>query len=227
MDAYYALYEQVYAQSEIHFDRLTRPHFAALLRDGGSGGIVFEYRHAETGQMLGWNLCFDDGERLTDKYIGLSYPASREMNLYFVSWMVNLEYALERGLRHYIAGWTDPGVKALLGARFTATRHVVYVRNPLLRAVAGVFQPLHHGQPMDHQVEQSALRHPPVVLDTDSSVGALPGEIRLALNDDWREAIRFGCRQGVLRSCMRNLTSRMPAPPTTAPSSWAAATSIT
>lgn len=65
---------------------------------------------------------------------------------------------------------------------------------------------------MDHQVEQSALRHPPVVLDTDSSVGALPGEIRLALNDDWREAIRFGCRQGVLRSCMRNLTSRMPAP---------------
>ncbi|WZB72491.1 hypothetical protein WJ968_14980 [Achromobacter xylosoxidans] len=65
---------------------------------------------------------------------------------------------------------------------------------------------------MDHQVEQSALRHPPVVLDTDSSVGALPGEIRLALNDDWREAIRFGCRQGVLRSCIRNLTSRMPAP---------------
>ena len=227
VDAYYALYEQVCAQSEIHFDRLTRPYFAALLRDGGSGGIVFEYRHAETGQMLGWNLCFDDGERLTDKYIGLSYPASREMNLYFVSWMVNLEYALERGLRHYIAGWTDPGVKALLGARFTATRHVVYVRNPLLRAVASVFQPLHHGQPMDHQVEQSALRHPPVVLDTDSSVGALPGEIRLALNDDWREAIRFGCRQGVLRSCMRNLTSRMPAPPTTAPSSWAAATSIT
>ena len=37
------------------------------------------------------------------------------------------------------------------------------------------------------------------------------GEIRLALNDDWREAIRFGCRQGVLQSCMRNLTSRMPA----------------
>ncbi|MFG0228977.1 peptidogalycan biosysnthesis protein [Achromobacter sp. 413638] len=139
VDAYYALYEQVYAQSEIHFDRLTRPYFAALLRDGGSGGIVFEYRHAETGQMLGWNLCFDDGERLTDKYIGLSYPASREMNLYFVSWMVNLEYALERGLRHYIAGWTDPGVKALLGARFTATRHVVYVRNPLLRAVARRF----------------------------------------------------------------------------------------
>ena len=86
VDAYYALYEQVYAQSEIHFDRLTRPYFAALLRDGGSGGIVFEYRHAETGQMLGWNLCFDDGERLTDKYIGLvsglarNEPVLRELD---------------------------------------------------------------------------------------------------------------------------------------------------
>lgn len=139
VDACYALYEAVYAQSEIHFDRLTRPFFAALLRDDASGGIVFEYRHADSGDLLGWNLCFDDGQRLVDKYIGLSYPAAREMNLYFVSWMVNLEYALERGLGHYIAGWTDPSVKALLGARFTATRHAVYVRNPLLRAVARRF----------------------------------------------------------------------------------------
>ena len=104
---------------------------------------------------------------------------------------------------------------------------MVYVRNPLLRAVARRFSSRFTTDSQWITVEQSALRHPPVVLDTDSSVGALPGEIRLALNDDWREAIRFGCRQGVLRSCMRNLTSRMPAPPTTAPSSWAAATSIT
>jgi len=136
VDSYYALYQNVYAQSEVHFDRLTRPFFAALLRDDSTGGIVFEYRNADGGALLGWNLCFDDGKRLVDKYIGFSYPESRQLNLYFVSWMVNLEYALERGLSHYIAGWTDPGVKALLGARFTATRHAVYVRNPILRLLA-------------------------------------------------------------------------------------------
>lgn len=139
IDRYYALYEDVYLQSSIHFDRLTRPFFASLLRDETAGGMVFEYRHAGTGDLLGWNLCFDDGWRLIDKYIGLSYPASRLVNLYFVSWMVNLEYALQRGLTHYVAGWTDPGVKSMLGAKFTATRHAVYVRNPALRLLARCF----------------------------------------------------------------------------------------
>jgi len=139
VDRYFRLYEDVFAQSEIHFDRLGRGFFAALLRDSANGGIVFEYRRASDGELLGWNLCFEFGGKLVDKYIGLAYPQAREANLYFVSWMVNLEYAIERGLSHYIAGWTDPAVKAQLGASFTFTRHLVFVRNPLLRVLARRF----------------------------------------------------------------------------------------
>lgn len=143
IDAFYALFEAVYAQSEVHFDKLTRGFFAALLRDAGNGGVVFEYRQrlvdGSPGALLGWNLCFEHDGRLIDKYIGLSYPAAREANLYFVSWMVNLEYAIERGLSHYVAGWTDPEVKAQLGASFTFTRHAVFIRNPLLRALGRRF----------------------------------------------------------------------------------------
>ncbi|WP_120965764.1 GNAT family N-acetyltransferase [Comamonas sp. lk] len=139
VDAYYALFEAVYAQSEIHFDKLGRAFFADLLRDAGNGGLVFEYRDLASNALLGWNLCFEHQGKLIDKYIGLSYPAAREANLYFVSWMVNLEYALERGLTHYVAGWTDPEVKAQLGASFTMTQHMVYVRNPVLRALGRRF----------------------------------------------------------------------------------------
>lgn len=142
VDAYYALFDAVYAQSEIHFDKLTRCFFADLLRDADNGGIVFEYRDAQSDALLGWNLCFEHDGRLIDKYIGLSYPAAREANLYFVSWMVNLEYALERGLSHYVAGWTDPEVKAQLGASFTMTQHLVFIRNPLLRALGRRFSGL-------------------------------------------------------------------------------------
>ena len=131
-DAFYALYLEVYAQSEIHFDRLSRGFFDALLQDATSGGIVFVYRHA--GRMIGWNLCFVVGEALVDKYVGFAYPAAREHNLYFVSWMHNLEYARQHELCCYVAGWTDPQIKAYLGARFTFTRHAVRPRNPLLRA---------------------------------------------------------------------------------------------
>lgn len=139
VDAYYAQFEAVYAQSEVHFDKLTRSFFAAVLRDASNQGLVFEYRHASDGALLGWNLCFAHDGRLIDKYIGLSYPRAREANLYFVSWMVNLEYALECGLSHYVAGWTDPEVKAQLGASFTFTQHAVYIRNPVLRALARCF----------------------------------------------------------------------------------------
>lgn len=130
---FYALYEQVYAQSEIHFDKLSPEFFRTLLQDATSGGVVFLYRHGD--ELIGWNLCYVWHGMLVDKYIGLAYPAARETNLYFVSWMQNLEYARAHGLTHYIAGWTDPQVKASLGARFTFTRHAVRARNPLLRVL--------------------------------------------------------------------------------------------
>ena len=139
VDAYCTLFDAVYAQSEIHFDKLTHAFFAAVLRDASNGGVAFEYRDAQSGELLGWNLCFEHDGKLIDKYIGLSYPKAREANLYFVSWMVNLEYAIERGLTHYVAGWTDPEVKAQLGAQFTFTRHAVFIRNPLLRALGRKF----------------------------------------------------------------------------------------
>lgn len=130
--AFYALYRQVYAQSEIHFDELNSAFFDRVLQDASLGGIVFVYR--EQGRMLGWNLCFEVGDALVDKYIGFDYPAARERNLYFISWMQNLDYARRRRLACYVAGWTDPEIKSCLGARFTFTRHAVRPRSRLLRA---------------------------------------------------------------------------------------------
>ena len=130
-DKFFALYENVYSQSEIHFDRLTRDFFAAMLRDQSSGGVVFLYHHDDA--LIGFNLCFLTPTALVDKYVGFAYPQSREHNLYFVSWMENLRFAAENKVAHYVAGWTDPEIKSYLGASFTMTRHAVYLRNPLLR----------------------------------------------------------------------------------------------
>jgi hypothetical protein len=154
-DEFYARYVEVYRQSEIHFDLLTRDFFDALLQDANSGGIVFIYRHG--GRLIGWNLCFVAGDALVDKYVGFAYPAAREHNLYFVSWMHNLDYARRRGLACYVAGWTDPEIKSYLGARFTFTRHAVRPRSRLLRAllrrIAGHFESdsARVGPPVDAQ----------------------------------------------------------------------------
>lgn len=133
LDTLYSLYLEVYGQSEIHFDRLTADFFRAVLQDETLAGQLFLY-HGDGG-LIGFNLCFVHDGMLIDKYVGFRYPAARDHNLYFVSWMENLAYARERGLTHYVAGWTDPEIKAYLGASFTFTRHAVYVRNPILRSL--------------------------------------------------------------------------------------------
>ena len=129
----YRLYRNVYDQSELHFDLLSPAFFDAVLDDARLDFRLFLYRAG--GRLIGFNLCFVCGDTLVDKYVGFEYPAAREHNLYTVSWVHNLEYARERRLARYVAGWTDPAVKAHLGARFTFTRHAVYARNPLLRVL--------------------------------------------------------------------------------------------
>jgi hypothetical protein len=131
----YALYLNVYAQSEVHFDQLQESFFRDILRDAANGGLLFVYRHE--GELIGWKLCFEHGGMLLDKYVGFAYPQARDHNLYFVSWFHCLEYALQRGLSHMVAGWTDATIKRYLGAQVTRTRHAVYLRNPLLRAAFG------------------------------------------------------------------------------------------
>jgi len=136
--ALYALYGNVYDQSELHFDRLTRAFFEAVLRDGDLPGLVFLYGSGPA--TIGFNLCFAHDGMLIDKYVGFAYPAAHEHNLYAVSWIENLHYALEHRLRTYVAGWTDPEIKRSLGARFTFTQHAVYIRNPLLRQLLKPFR---------------------------------------------------------------------------------------
>lgn len=139
LEKLYDMYLQVYRQSEIHFDLLSRNFFHDLLNSSHQGGKVFLYKVG--GRLIGYNICFVHENRLVDKYVGFVYPEAREANLYFLSWFYNLEYALKNRLEYYIAGWTDPKVKAALGASFTLTRHAVYIRNPILRAI---LKPLQH-----------------------------------------------------------------------------------
>ncbi|WP_353164906.1 GNAT family N-acetyltransferase [Acinetobacter sp.] len=129
----YTLFLNVYHQSEIHFDLLTAEFFDGILQDERNDGKVFLYWKDEI--LVGYNICFEYQGNLVDKYIGLNYPLAIEYNLYFISWFINLDYAKLHHLKFYIAGWTDPEVKAQLGAKFTFTRHLVWIKQPVLRFI--------------------------------------------------------------------------------------------
>jgi len=137
LDEMYKLYLNVYAQSKYHFDKLSFEFFKDILTSK-NGGIVFLYYNQN--KLIGYNICFVHNNNLIDKYVGFSYPEARDFNLYFVSWFVNLEFAIKHNLKNYVAGWTDPEVKAYLGASFTLTKHAVFIRNTLLRKILTPFK---------------------------------------------------------------------------------------
>ena len=137
---FYALYLNVYNDSDIHFDKLSPEFFESVLKDESNNGIVFIY-HGEDGGIIGFNLCFRVGDHLVDKYIGFRYPDSRTVNLYFLSWFYNLGYCIKNNLTALVAGWTDPEIKKYLGADFTYTRHAVYAGNPVLRFILKRIRP--------------------------------------------------------------------------------------
>jgi predicted N-acyltransferase len=138
----YQLFLNTYKHSSIHFDKLTLSFFRKVLKDDSSDGIVFLYRNREG--IIGFNLCFIYKNCLVDKYIGFRYPEARKHNLYYLSWFHNLDFCIKNKFETFIAGWTDPEIKAYLGAEFTSTKHAVYVKNPLLRfclkRVSGFFE---------------------------------------------------------------------------------------
>ncbi len=148
----YQLYLAVYEQSDIHFDLLSPEFFAAILQDGDSQGRVFFYWHAQT--LVGYNICYIYKGNLVDKYIGFDYALALQHNLYFVSWFINLDYAVQHGLKFYIAGWTDPEVKAQLGAKFTFTQHLVWIKQPILRYVLGRLKPLFEADAHWHKTQR-------------------------------------------------------------------------
>ena len=151
----YALYRNVYAQSELHFDQLTSDFFASVLRDASIDGHVVMYRSGTI--LIGFNLCVFGPGMYIDKYIGFRYPEAHAHDLYTVSWFFNLEQALRRGCRFYVAGWTDPEIKRQLGARFTWTRHAVFIRNPLVRRAGRILKPLFES---DERWKRNAFDHP-------------------------------------------------------------------
>ena len=138
LEEFYVMFKAVYDQSEIHFDLPSRSFFRELLTGAAGDGVVMLY-HAG-GELAGYNICLVHNGMLIDKYIGFKYPLARKVNLYFVSWFHNLRYALENDLKTYVAGWTDPEVKKSLGASFAFTRHLVRIKNPLLRTLARPFK---------------------------------------------------------------------------------------
>jgi hypothetical protein len=132
-----ALYDQTVARSELTFEHLPAAYFAAVLRWMPNAKAVLYW---QGDRLVAFNFVIETPERLVDKYIGMDYAVSRDLNLYFVSWMTNVEACAARGVPVYQSGQAFYGPKVRLGCRLSPNwmyfRHRNSAVNLLLRGVA-------------------------------------------------------------------------------------------
>lgn len=134
------LYEQTVAHSDLTFEHLPPAYFSAVLRHLAPSARIVLYWAGD--DLVAFNLVIETPSRLVDKYIGMHYPVVRELNLYFLSWLENVDYCSRKGIPVYQAGQGFYGPKVRLGCKLEPNwlffRHRRAWINALLRAVARI-----------------------------------------------------------------------------------------
>jgi len=139
----HALYEAQRGRSGVDFDQfetLTPAYFRGVLEHLGDTAVVFAYRHQ--GEPIAFNLCYHTSRRFIDKFIGLSLPLARDLNVYVLSWMTNVRFCIAHRIPILQTGQTGYAMKLHLGSELL--RNWIYFRhrNPLIHFFLRLAGPL-------------------------------------------------------------------------------------
>jgi predicted N-acyltransferase len=124
----FALYRATLNRAAQRFEELTPLYFTSLLEEMQGRATCTLYFVQD--ELIAANFLIEDKGILLDKYWCMA-DAGRDHDLYYLSWINNIRYALERGLSRYQAGQANVGLKRSLGCRFDETVTHVRHRNPL------------------------------------------------------------------------------------------------
>ena len=114
LDEIVSMYLETRERSAFAFEKLSGAYFAEVLARMGSNSLLALYFQKD--ELLAANLLLLDDRQLVDKYFVMRSEVGRKLNLYFVSWLANIEFCLERGLSSYLSGQGAEDTKARLGS---------------------------------------------------------------------------------------------------------------
>lgn len=140
-DKIFALYESTRTNSRFDygdFEQLS-PEYFRLTMQGleARGACILCWVDDE---LLAFKLLFIEKHRVIDKFFGMRYPAGRQHNLFFVSWMRAIQFCIEHGITTYQSGQTAYEQKVRLGSRldnlWVYFRHRGRVSNRIFKTFA-------------------------------------------------------------------------------------------
>lgn len=156
------LYDQTRLQSGLDYgdlEKLSPTYFRDVMHHLGDRAVLMLYWLGE--ELIGFNLCFIERDRLIDKFIGMQYPQAREHNLYVLSWMTNVRFCLQRGLTRMQTGQTAYASKLRFGSRLEKTWVYFKHRGTLINSLFRAFGPFLAFDKMDPDL--AALAKTPAV----------------------------------------------------------------
>lgn len=177
------LYESTRCESKLDYgdlEVLPPSYFSTVSKALGCRAVFALYWVGD--ELAAFNLLLVESDRVIDKFLGMRYPLAREHNLYAVSWMANVRFCLERGIRQLQTGQTAYSSKLRFGSRLLPStirfRHrsrtvqwllgrvssklsLAHFDPDLAAGMAGQQKPLNGGRAADADVLQEATAPPP------------------------------------------------------------------
>ena len=113
-----ALYEETRSQSAFDYDDLETLPDDYFLNVSQALGVRAQFMlYRIDGVLAAFNLLFIEKNRIIDKFLGMRYPLARAHDLYAVSWVTNVRYAIEMGVQMLQTGQTAYAAKLRFGSR--------------------------------------------------------------------------------------------------------------
>lgn len=139
-----ALFESTLKESRVdygNFEQLHPDYFSEVVHGlGDQARLMLCWRDDE---LLSFQLFLVGRDRVIAKQIGMQYPASRELNLYFVNWLKLIEFAIEHRIPAVEMGATTYATKLLFGGylerRWLHFRFRHAISNAILKPLAPLF----------------------------------------------------------------------------------------
>jgi len=111
-----ALFEATLARSKVDygdFERLHAGYFSNVVDRLGEGMQMMLCWKGD--ELISFQLCLIGRDSIVNEQLGMKYPEARELNLFFVNWLMLVRYALEKGVGLIEMGATTYATKLLFG----------------------------------------------------------------------------------------------------------------
>lgn len=133
----YELYLAQVARSDLAFGVQSKQYFAEICdKVPGAEYVLFKLE----GELVAFEVVIERDDVLVSKYFAMEPEIGAQYWLYFVSWLHQVDYCIQKRIPEVYLGSASEGIKSKLGCATTPSFVLFKHRNPLLNAVLNHFR---------------------------------------------------------------------------------------